>query len=427
MKHLGKKLIFILVTTLLSLYIAIPSSIPVNIHLGPINFEQNLQKSFLNKNLLLGLDLVGGSRITFEADTSKVSESDKENALDSLKKVMEKRVNLFGISESSVVRSSFNGKDRIIVELPGVTDTQKAIDTVGKTAQLVFTTVKDDQTLEPSNLTGSDLKTASVTYDQISGKPVVTLEFTDEGAKKFEDLTSKSIGKPLPIVLDNEVISAPVVNEKIIGGRAQISGNFTQDEARVLSIQLNAGALPLPVTIVDQKVVGASLGSESVSKTLTAGIVGIIVVLLFMLVVYRKLGLIAGVGIFIFACTTIALYKVIPVVLTLPGVAGFLLSVGMALDSNILIFERFREEKQKGSSLHNAMEVAFGRAWNSIRDANVATLITAFVLANPLDWQFLNVSGPIRGFAFTLALGIVVGLYTGIFVTRTLIRFFIKK
>ncbi len=369
----------------------------------------------------LGLDLAGGSQLVFEADTSKISEGKKSSSLESLRNVIERRVNLFGISEPNVQTSNFQGKDRVVVELPGVSDTKEAQALIGRTAQLVFAT---DRT---TSLTGADLAESSVVFDQNTGKPAVSLTFTKEGGDKFAKITGDNIGKPVAIVLDNEVISAPNVQEKIVGGTAQITGSFTLDEAKNLSIQLNAGALPVPVKVVEERTIGATLGAESISKSIVAGLVGLGMVMLFMILAYGKLGLVADIGLIIFGVITLALYKLIPVVLTLPGIAGFLLSVGMAVDSNILIFERFKEEKDKHSTISDALEVSFGRAWDSIRDANIATLLTAFILANPLDWNFLHTSGPVRGFAITLSLGIAISLFTGIIVSRNLLRLFVKE
>ena len=263
-------------------------------------------------------------------------------------------------------------------------------------------------------------------FDGQTSKPIVALTFTDDGARKFEELTAKNIGKPLPIILDNSVVSAPVVQDRISGGSAVISGSFSTEEAKNLAIQLNAGALPVPIHLVEQQTIQASLGTDSVAKSVQAGLIGLLMVLFFMILMYGKLGLIADFALVIFSLITLAIYKLIPVTLTLPGIAGFLLSVGMAVDSNILIFERFKEEIRV-RPLADALEVSFGRAWDSIRDANIATLATSFVLANPLDWKFLHVSGPVRGFAITLALGVFVSLFTGIFVSRNLLRVLLKE
>ena len=417
---------FIFLVTAIATIIALPYGI--NLKLG----KYSINKKF---DLKLGLDLAGGSELVFQADMSKISADKQPTALDSVRNVIERRVNLFGVSEPTVETSQFQGKDRIIVDLPGVSDTQQAVSLIGQTAQLQFAEVKEvpatktasaSAQLIPTDLTGADLKSATVSFDNQTGKPIVSLQFTDDGGKKFEDITGRNVGKPVYIILDNQIIEAPTVNERISGGQAQISGGFTTDSAKELAIQLNAGALPVPITLIQQTSVGASLGALSVKQSILAGIVGIVMVLIFMIANYGWLGVIADIGLFIFGVITIALYKLIPITVTLPGIAGFMLSVGMALDGNILIFERFKEEKLV-HEYHQAMEVAFGRAWNSIRDAYAATLITCFVLANPLDWTFLNSSGPIRGFAITLALGIFISLFSGIFVSRNLLRVFIRE
>lgn len=415
-----KKVILIFILFLACLYISLPVKKPDRI----------------NNDLKLGLDLAGGSQLVFEADTSKISEDRKKTSLESLRNIIERRVNLFGISEPNVQTSNFQGKDRIVVELPGVKDTKEAQALIGKTAQLVFAEVVEipgekgatpSASLKFTNLTGADLQEAKVVFDRNTGKPAVSLSFTKEGGDKFAKITGDNVGKPVAIVLDNEVISAPNVQEKISDGNAQISGNFTTEGAKKLSIQLNAGALPVPVKVVEERTIGATLGAESIAKSVVAGLVGLGMVMLFMILAYGGLGLVADVGLIVFGVITLALYKLIPVVLTLPGIAGFLLSVGMAVDSNILIFERFKEEKGKHSTIADALEVSFGRAWDSIRDANIATLLTAFILANPLDWNFLHTSGPVRGFAITLALGIAISLFTGIIVSRNLLRLFVKE
>lgn len=438
MTSLVRRLVLIIILVVAATYITLPPAFSIfgrkisrpdlNIKIG--NFS--LSRKF---DLKLGLDLAGGSQLTFEADMSKIPADKQKTALEGVRNVIEKRVNLFGVSEPTVQTSEFNGKDRIIVELPGVTDTQQAVSLIGKTAQLQFFEVREipatktasaSSQLVPTNLTGADLQSASVVFDSKTGKPAISIQFTADGGAKFAAITEKNVGKPLPIILDNQIISAPVVQEKITGGSAQISGTFTIDEAKQLTVQLNAGALPVPINLVQENSIGATLGTRSIQQSTLAGIVGVAMVAIFMIAAYGGLGIVAVIGLFIFGVITIALYKLIPVTLTLPGIAGFMLSVGMAVDSNILIFERFKEERLR-REFHQALEVSFGRAWNSIRDAYAATLITCFVLANPLDWSFLNTSGPIRGFAITLALGIFISLFSGIFVSRNLLRVFVRE
>jgi preprotein translocase subunit SecD len=434
-----RKTLIIVVVAVLCIFVSFPKEIPVNINYQNLklqgkfirpDLDLNIYNLKLKRNLdlSLGLDLAGGSYLVFEADTSSVPSERKKESVEAVRDIIEKRVNLFGISEPSVRTSSYKDKLRVIVELPGIKDTNSAIGLIGKTAQLLFAEVGggEEGSLIPTDLTGADLKDSKVQFDPQTSKPVVALNFTEEGAKKFEEITARNISKPLPIILDNTVISAPVVQDKISGGSAVITGTFTTEEAKNLSIQLNAGALPVPVSLVEQKTIQATLGKDSVNRSVNAGLVGLSMVLVFMVIMYGKLGLIADIALVIFGVITLAIYKIIPVTLTLPGIAGFLLSVGMAVDSNILIFERFKEEIRV-RPFADALEVSFGRAWDSIRDANIASLATSFILANPLDWKFLEVSGPVRGFALTLALGIAVSLFTGIFVSRNLLRVFIKE
>lgn len=431
------KVVLIFCVVLIAAYISLPKEVnllgkrfvrkDIDISIGNFRIKKNF-------DLALGLDLAGGSHLVFEADTQKIPQDRKKEVLEGLKNVIERRINLFGISEPNIQISSFEGKDRVIVELPGVKDTREAVDLIGQTAQLRFAEFVEVQeegatpsaTLNFTDLTGADLKGSKVVFDRQAGKPVVMLEFTSEGGEKFARITERNIGKPLPIFLDQNEISSPVVQEKIVGGSAVITGNFSLKEAKNLSIQLNAGALPISVKLVEQRSIGAVLGSESIQKSVSAGLVGLAMVLIFMVLSYGRLGLVADMALIIFGVLTLAIYKLIPVVLTLPGIAGFLLSVGMAVDANILIFERFKEERLK-RDLFSALEFSFGRAWDSIRDANIATLVTAFVLANPFDFSFLHTSGPVRGFAITLSLGIFVSLFTGIVVSRNFLRVFIRE
>jgi preprotein translocase subunit SecD len=433
-----KKVVIIVILTLIAGCISLPSELPVNIHFGPINIDQKLVRPDLDisigkfsvkkdLDLKLGLDLAGGVHLVFEADLTGIEDGRRQTAIGAVRNVIERRVNLFGISEPNVLVSSFEGKDRIIVELPGVHDADQAVELMGKTAQLQFAEVGTDENpgLIPTDLTGAEIESADVVFDNTTGNPAVSIKFTEEGGKKFAEITERNVGKVLPILLDDIVISAPIVQSKITGD-SQITGDFDINFAKELAIQINAGALPVPVKIVEQKNVGATLGSVSVEQSISAGLIGLSMVLVFMILSYGKFGVVADFALVVFGVLTLAVYKLVPVVLTLPGIAGFLLSVGMAVDSNILIFERFKEEIVS-RNFADALEVSFGRAWDSIRDANIATLLAAFVLANPLDWGFLHTSGPVRGFAITLSFGIGVSLFTGIVVSRNFLRVFIKE
>lgn len=452
-----KRLVIIIFIFLLSLYIALPQQLPINMYQWPKSelFPNNLKinttidKTLLNikigefqfnKNfdLHLGLDLAGGSHLVFEADVSKTPDGDKQSALEAAREVIERRVNIFGVSESQVLTSRVGNSYRIIADLPGISNTQQAIQLIGQTAQLDFRELKgaqeatseavyiNYQNTQTTGFTGANLKRARPSLDSTTGKPVVEFEIKDESVKKFGEITSRMIGKPLAIFLDGIPQSAPTVNSPITEGKGIISGSFTSEETKKLAGLLNSGALPLPIKIIEQRTIEASLGQASIKASISAGLVGLLLVILFMTLYYKRLGVIAIAGLLIYGIITIALYKIIPVVLTLPGIAGFILSVGMAVDSNILIFERLKEELRLGKRYENALELSFGRAWDSIRDANIATLVTVFVLFNPFNFEFLHTSGPVRGFALTLGLGIAISLYTGIFVTRTLMRLFAK-
>jgi len=395
-------------------------------------------------SLKKGLDLQGGTHLVLETDMTGIQSSDRLDALESAKQIISRRVDLYGVSEPVIQTATLKDSYRIIVELPGIQGVNQAIELIGQTAQLDFREDIDPDANEinyasPSafsrvfsfkstGLTGKDLKKASVSFDQsgqTSGQPVVSLEFTSEGAEKFASLTQRNLSRPIAIFLDDQLVTAPLVNESITTGQAIISGSFTPETASQLTIQLNAGALPVPIKIIEQKNISATLGADSVIKSLKAGIIGLTLVMLFMWFYYGKNGLIANVALIIYGLITLTIYKLIPVTLTLPGIAGFILSVGMAVDSNILIFERLKEELRSGRPFTVALELGFGRAWDSIKDANVATIITALILINPLNWNFLNTSGMVRGFALTLLIGVLISLFTGIVVTRTLMRLFL--
>lgn len=443
-----KVFVGIIISILIALYIIVPENIAVDTNIFGKKINFSLKRPYLNYKigsfdlskeipLKQGLDIKGGLQVVLKADMSQIESSSRQSALESLKEVVGRRVDLFGVSESGI-KTSVTGDDyRLILELPGVSNTKQAIDLIGETAQMQFAlpvfvpgkTASDSATLAGftnTDLTGADLKFAQVTFETENRMPAVSITFKDSGREKFAKLTKENIGKPIAILLDGYPITMPTVQVEISNGNAQITGNFSIEEAKALSVQLNAGALPVPVTILSQKNIPATLGSESINKSLISGAIGLSMVIFFMIAYYGKMGLIASIGLFTYGIYTLALYKLIPVVLSLPGIAGFLLSVGMAVDSNILIFERYKEEIRAGRQWQVALELAFGRAWDSIKDANTATIITGFILFNPMEWSFLNTSGAVRGFALTLILGIFISLFTGIVVTRNLLRLFYK-
>jgi preprotein translocase subunit SecD len=431
----------IILVSLVSLFVDLPKNLPLKFSwrnfsldtqiprpeidwaLGDLRFKRDLE-------VKQGLDLAGGTHLVFKAKMEGVAEEDRPSALEAARNNIERRVNFFGIAEPLVQTSKVGEEYRLIVELPGVKEIDQAIDLIGKTAQLDFREQESTESADfkPTGLTGKDLKRSQVKFDPNTGQPLVGLEFNPEGAKLFGEITSRNVGKIVGIFLDEQPISLPRVEEEITSGEAVIKGEFTLDEAKRLSIQLNAGALPVPIEIIEQRNIGATLGQESVERSIRAGLVGLLVVMGFMWALYGRLGFLADMALIIYGLVTLALYKLIPVTLTLPGIAGFILSVGMAVDANILIFERIKEEIRWGKRSQEAMELGFGRAWDSIRDANICTLITCFILFNPFNWSFLNVSGMVRGFALTLGLGIFISLFTGIVVTRTLLRtFYIRR
>lgn len=438
--------VILLLCALLLLPFAIPAGIPYSFSFGNTQlqgltspptidvsiFGQRIVKSFATR---YGLDLAGGMELVLEADMSDVADIDREPALEAAQQVIERRVNFLGVSEAAVQTVRSGDAYRLRVELPGIQSRDEARVLLGRTATLEFRTfteaafATDSATpssifavTNPTSLTGKDIQKASVVYDPTSGAPQVGITFTSEGATKFESLTRETVGSLLPIFLDEEIISSPQVSQTISGGQAVIAGQFTFDDARRLVSQLNAGALPVPIKIVEERSIEARLGQEALAQSIRAGIIGLLSVVAIMVLLYGQLGLLSLVGLGSYAFITFVLYRSIPVTLTIPGIAGFILSIGMAVDSNILIFERYREERRTGKPWKVAIEHAFGKAWDSIRDANVTTLVTCAILANPTNLSYLPTSGLIRGFAITLALGVLTSLFTGLIVTRTVIR-----
>ncbi len=379
----------------------------------------------------LGLDLKGGTHLLYRADFTNFQGGSKSDAMAGLRDVIERRVNLFGVTEPLVQVEQAGGEERLIVELAGVRDIKEAIRLIGETPFLEFKEIRDasstatileaqksgnllteDPYFTSTELTGRFLKRATLQFDPTTNEPIIGVEFNDEGGKLFEQLTEKNIGRPLGIYLDGAAISLPNVREKISGGIAQITGKFTLIEARELVGRLNSGALPVPITLVNQETIDAFLGIKSLERSLHAALIGFALVAFFMIIWYRVPGLIAVVALLIYATLVLSLFKLIPVTITAAGIAGFVLSVGMAVDANILIFERMKEELRSGKELKTAMSEGFLRAWTSIRDSNISSLITAVILY----WLGTSV---VRGFALTLGIGILVSMLSAILISRT--------
>ena len=384
-----------------------------------------------NTDLKYGLDLAGGASLVYSVNTTTAKNTDLSSALESLKLNIERRINLFGVSESNVQLSKQGNDHRLIVELPGISNIDDAIKLIGQTALLKFMGMVDlppnatpsaQPELVDTGLNGSHLVKALPQPNTNTGVMEVSLEFNQEGTKLFEKATKDFLNKRIAIILDNQVITAPTVSSVIPDGKAVINGSFDIKSAKSLSAQLNAGALPLSIKLISQSQVGASLGKDSIDKGVRAGLVGLGLIALFMIGNYGYLGFISVISLAIYSLLSITIYRLFSITLTFPGIVGFILSIGMAVDSNILIFERMKEEVRVGKPWNLAMELGFGKAWDSIKDANTCTIITALILFNPFNWQFLNSSGMLRGFAITLLLGILIGMFTGIVVTRNLLR-----
>ena len=366
----------------------------------------------LANSIRQGLDLQGGTHVVLEAEDTDVAKVN-DDAMNRVVTIMEKRVNALGLTEPIIQRE---GERRVIIELPGVKDPDAAIKTIGKTAMLEF---KDEE--GNTVLTGTDLKDAQAATNQQNGQNVVNLEFTDEGAKKFADLTTKNVGRTIAILLDGEVLTASNVREPILGGKAEISGQKTLEEAQNLAVVLRSGALPVKVNIIETRTVGPTLGQDSKDKSEFAFAVGLGAVLLFMIFFYRMSGFIADIALMAYTIMLLGLLYLLDATLTLPGVAGIILSIGMAVDANVLIFEHFKEEYQiQGKTLRLSMESGFKRAFTTIFDSNITTIIAAAVL-------FFLGTGTIRGFAITLGLGTLLSMFTAITLTHYMLRLMVDS
>jgi len=382
------------------------------------------------KSFKFGLDLVGGSHLVYEADTSALNPTEIDEAMSALRDVIERRTNLFGVSEPLVqvekasILSESDKTERLIVELPGITDLNEAVSIIGATPQLEFKLVGDpvgtstEVVYVETGLTGRYLQRARLEFSGSQGQigvvnePLVLVDFNDEGKQMFADITRANIGRQIAIFLDGELISSPVVREAITQGTAVISGGFTAPEAKELVRNLNIGALPVPIELASTQSVGATLGAQILDRGMQAGLIGLGIVLLFMLGWYRLPGLVAGISLTIYIIIMLGIFMYVPVTITAAGIAGFLLSIGMAVDANVLIFERFKEEFRKGSTYADAVKEGFKRAWPPIRDGNFTSLISAIVL-------FWFGSSIVQGFALVFGLGILASMFTAVTVTRT--------
>ena len=382
----------------------------------------------------LGLDLQGGTHLVYEGDFKDIGSADRKDAMNSVREVIEKRVNSFGVAEPVV---QVVGDNRLIVDLPGVKDINEAIRQIGLTPFLEFRELNPNyqipqdqskldplQMFKPTGLSGKHLNRSDVSFGSTDGSPRVTLTFNDEGKKLFGEITARNIGKPVAIFLDNQLISQPVVRSEITSGQAEISGNFDITTAKFLEQRLNAGALPVPIHLIQQQNVGPSLGRVSLNDSIVAGLIGFLVVALFMISYYRLSGLIAVFALIIYVFLSLAVFKLLSITLSLAGIAGFILSIGMAVDANILVFERTKEERRRHAhggrdERQQSLEQGFKRAWNAIRDSNISSLITVAILG------YFGTS-LIRGFAITLGIGILLSMFTALIVTRTFLRLITK-
>lgn len=429
-------LVLILLLAAVALYLVVPSQHPEWLT-RLLVWQPETARSL---EFMQGLDLQGGLQLSMVADVPAGQELSAET-MRAAAQVVEGRVNALGLSEPVV---QVQGTRRIIVELPGIADPEQAIDTIRDTALLEFaeppagageaeltpgrvvsTTygMGEDATVPPGYyktiLIGDALDSAFNTVDETTGQPMVIVRFKAADTQRFYEYTSNNIGRPLCMVLDKTILSCPTIRDAIPDGEAQISGGFTSESAQQLAIQLRYGALPVPLKIESYRAIGPSLGAISVEKSIRAGVVGLLVVFLFMLIYYRLNGLAADLALAFYVLLNLLLYKLLPVTLTLPGIAGFLLSAGMAVDANILVFERMKEELRHGRSLERGAEAGFSRAWASVRDSNLATLLTCAIL-----WFFGNAfaASLVKGFALTLALGTLINMFTALIVTRTFVR-----
>ncbi|HXF86647.1 MAG TPA: protein translocase subunit SecD [Anaerolineales bacterium] len=435
-RNLTYRIILIVVILALSLWIDLNDRIEIR---NPFTEAVVYERSIAPR---LGLDLQGGLQVLLEADlpeSAKITRDDMNIARD----IVENRTNALGVSENVI---QVAGDRRIVGEFPGTAEADAILDIIQQTGLLEFvdtgtyapeigTYLQTDYASGPAEaatpsegtasetvyhtiMTGEELDTVSVSPDQFSTNYVIDFTLKPEGAKIFADHTAANVGKILTITLDKRVISAPVIEEAIPDGQGSISGNFTAETANALAVQLKYGSLPIPLKVVETRIIGPTLGEDSLRSSIIAGLIGFTIVILFMGIYYRLPGITADISILFYAVILFAVFKLIGVTLTLPGIAGIMLSTGSALDANILVFERLKEELRSGRTLRQAFDQAWSRAWPSIRDSNIAALITAAIL-----FWFGSTFGAtiVKGFSLTLAIGVIISLFSSLYITRTLL------
>ena len=434
-RNLTNRIIVIVLIVLAALWIDFSRQINV---LNPLNDETLIKRDLTPR---LGLDLQGGLQVLLEADLPADAQIDSAQ-MEIAREIVQQRTDALGVNENNI---QVAGDRRIVGEFPGLEDTESVLATIQQTGLLEFVDTGDfspekdtviqtdyNQTAPPAEgetvyrtiMTGADLKTVAVQPNSLGTSYVINFELSPKGADIFAKHTAANVGKHLTIVLDKQVISSPVINEAIPSGQGSISGDFTYESANAFAIQLRYGSLPIPLKIVETRIIGPTLGADSLDKSLVAGLIGMVIVALFMVIYYRMPGVVAVVSILIYASVAFAVFKWFHFTLTLPGIAGFLLSTGAALDANILIFERMKEELRNGKNLSQAIDQGWSRAWSSIRDSNLSTIITSVIL-----FWFGSTFGAtiVKGFSVTLALGVLISLFTAIYVTRTLLALVLKS
>jgi preprotein translocase subunit SecD len=439
-RNLTNRIIFIVLILIFALWIDFSQKINV---INPVNDETLFTHDLAPR---LGLDLQGGLQVLLEADLPTETEIDSAQ-MEIAREIVQQRTDALGVNENNI---QVAGDRRIVGEFPGLEDTESVLATIQQTGLLEFVDTGDyapeagtaiqtdynaasqsaadgttpETTVYHTIMTGADLESVAVSQDATGIKYLINFTLTSKGADIFAKHTAANVQKHLTIVLDKQVISSPVINEAIPGGQGQISGNFTSESANAFAIQLRYGSLPIPLKIVETRIIGPTLGADSLNKSLIAGLIGMLIVALFMIIYYRMPGVVAVISILIYASVAFAVFKWFHFTLTLPGIAGFLLSTGAALDANILIFERMKEELRNGRNLSQAVDQGWTRAWSSIRDSNLSTIITSVIL-----FWFGSTFGAtiVKGFSVTLALGVLISLFTAIYVTRTLLVMFLKS